>query len=61
MYPLNDPERAQDCLKKALKLGIRSIWVIADSVEGRAPSHLDYDPLWAMMEEAGVAVTLAHR
>jgi predicted TIM-barrel fold metal-dependent hydrolase len=56
--PLNDPERAQDCLKKALTLGIRSIWVIADSVEGRAPSHLDYDPLWAMMEEAGVAVTL---
>ena len=37
--PLNDPLRAQDCLKKALKLGIRSIWVIADSVEGRAPSH----------------------
>ncbi|MEH6584800.1 MAG: amidohydrolase family protein [Halioglobus sp.] len=56
--PLNDPKRAQESLKTALELGVSTIWVIADSVEGRAPSHVDYDPLWAMMEEAGVAVTL---
>ena len=34
--PLNDPKRAQTCLKDALKLGIRTIWVIADSVEDRS-------------------------
>ena len=56
--PMSDPERAKVCLEQALELGIRTIWVLSDSVEGRAPSHVDYDPLWAMMEEAGVAVTL---
>ena len=58
MVNLKDPERAQQSLKLALDLGIRSIWIGSDAVEGRAPSHITYDPLWAMMEEAGVPVTL---
>ena len=55
---LRDPERAQTSLKLALELGINAIWIGSDAVEGRAPSHIAYDPLWAMMEEAGVPVTL---
>jgi predicted TIM-barrel fold metal-dependent hydrolase len=55
---LRDPEQAQTSLKLALKLGINAIWIGSDAVEGRAPSHIAYDPLWAMMEEAGVPVTL---
>ncbi|MEK9870537.1 MAG: hypothetical protein VW831_12460, partial [Gammaproteobacteria bacterium] len=55
---LKDPERAQTSLKLALELGIKSIWIGSDAVEGRAPSHIAYDPLWRMMEEAGVPVTL---
>jgi predicted TIM-barrel fold metal-dependent hydrolase len=55
---LKDPARAQTSLKLALELGINAIWIGSDAVEGRAPSHIAYDPLWAMMEEAGVPVTL---
>jgi len=55
---LKDPERALTSLKLAIELGINTIWIGSDAVEGRAPSHVAYDPLWAMMEEAGLPVTL---
>jgi len=55
---LKDPQRAQISLKLALELGINAIWIGSDAVEGRAPSHIAYDPLWAMLQEAGVPVTL---
>lgn len=55
---LRDPEQAKTSLKLALELGINAIWIGSDAVEGRAPSHIAYDPLWAMMEDAGVPVTL---
>jgi predicted TIM-barrel fold metal-dependent hydrolase len=55
---LKDPDQAQTSLKLALDLGINAIWIGSDALEGRAPSHIAYDPLWAMMEEAGVPVTL---
>ena len=55
---LRDPERAQSTLDLGLELGINAIWIPSDAQEGRAPSHIAYDPLWAKMEEAGVPVTL---
>lgn len=55
---LRDPERAVTSLKLALELGIRAIWIGSDAIEGRAPSHIAYDPIWAMLEEARVPVTL---
>jgi predicted TIM-barrel fold metal-dependent hydrolase len=55
---LRDPARAVTSLKLALDFGINAIWIGSDAVEGRAPSHIAYDPLWAMMEEARVPVTL---
>jgi len=55
---LRDPERAQTSLKLALELGINAVWIASDAAEGRAPSHIAYDPLWAMMQEARVPVTL---
>lgn len=55
---LRDPEQAQTSLKLALELGINAIWIGSDAVEGRAPSHIAYDPLWAMLQEARVPVTL---
>ena len=55
---LKDPQRAQISLKLALEMGINAIWIGSDAVEGRAPSHIAYDPLWAMLQEAGVPVTL---
>ena len=55
---LRDPERAKASLILALQLGISAIWIGSDAVEGRAPSHIAYDPLWAMLQDAGVPVTL---
>ncbi|MEM9620000.1 MAG: amidohydrolase family protein [Pseudomonadota bacterium] len=53
-----DPERAVASLKLALDLGIKAMWLGSDAVEGRAPSHYSYDPIWAMLQEAGVPATL---
>ncbi len=55
---LHHPELAQTSLKLALELGVNAIWIGSDAMEGRAPSHIAYDPLWAMLQEAGVPVTL---
>ena len=55
---LKDPTRAVSSLKTALESGIRAVWIPSDAVEGRAPSHIAYDPIWAMLEEARVPVTL---
>ena len=55
---LKDPERAAVSLRLALDAGIRAVWIASDATQGRAPSHIAYDPLWAMLQEAGVPVTL---
>lgn len=55
---LRDPEMAITSLKLAIELGINTIWIGSDAQEGRAPSHIAYDPIWAMMEEANIPVTL---
>lgn len=55
---MKDPERALNTLKAALLEGIRAVWIGSDAVDGRAPSHIDYDPIWATLEEARVPVTL---
>ncbi len=56
--PLKDPDRAATSLKLALDLGIRALWIPSDAIDGRSPAHIAYDPLWAMLEEARVPVTL---
>lgn len=56
--PLEDVERAKTSLKHALDIGIRAVWIKSDALGGRAPSHRDYEPLWAMLEEANVPLTL---
>ncbi|MEM8497963.1 MAG: amidohydrolase family protein [Pseudomonadota bacterium] len=55
---LRDPQRALQGAKQAIKMGVRALWIGSDAFEGRAPSHVAYDPLWAVLEEAGVAATL---
>ncbi|WP_108812800.1 amidohydrolase family protein [Sphingorhabdus sp. Alg231-15] len=55
---LNDPEKALASAKQAIGFGIRAIWLFSDAVDGRAPSHRSYDPIWAVMEEARVPIVL---
>ena len=53
-----DPALAYEIAKKAIELGIKALWVPSDAVGGRAPSHIDFDPVWALAEEAGVPIVL---
>lgn len=56
--PLNDPDKAIACTKAALASGIKAVWIKSDAYGGRSPAHVDYDPIWAMLEEAKVPVVL---
>ncbi|HIG43371.1 MAG: amidohydrolase family protein [bacterium] len=53
-----DPELALESAKQSIDMGVKSLWLRSDAVEGRAPSHIAYDPIWAQMEEAGVPIVL---
>lgn len=56
--PLNDIDRALDCLDTALALGCRAVWIPHRPAAGRSPGHLDWDPFWARLAEAGVPFVL---
>jgi predicted TIM-barrel fold metal-dependent hydrolase len=55
---LRDPGLALQSAKEAVDMGVKSLWLRSDAVEGRAPSHIAYDPIWALLEEAGVPIVL---
>jgi predicted TIM-barrel fold metal-dependent hydrolase len=55
---LKDPYMALESARQAIDMGITSLWMRSDASEGRAPSHIDYDPIWALMAEAGVPIML---
>lgn len=55
---LQDPAMALESAKQAIDMGIKSLWMRSDAYDGRAPSHIAYDPIWALMEEAGVPIVL---
>ena len=56
--PLQDPERSLAALAEALDLGCGALWVAHAPSSGRSPAHVDHDPVWAAVEEAGVPVVL---
>lgn len=53
-----DPKLALKTVKEGIKKGVKTFWIRADAEQGRAPSHISYDPIWAAMEEADVSVAL---
>ena len=55
---LKDPVMALESAKQAIEMGVKSLWLNPDAVDGRAPSHIAYDPIWAQLEEAGVPIVL---
>ncbi len=56
--PLNDPVRAAAVVEHALQLGIAALWVPSDAPGGFSPTHIDLDPVWARLAEAGVPFVL---
>lgn len=54
--PLYDPAAALVELKRCLALGFKGMFLAPERVAGKRPSHPDFDPLWATLEEAGLPV-----
>ncbi|MDY7104854.1 MAG: amidohydrolase family protein [Actinomycetota bacterium] len=56
--PLNDAERSREALAEAIDLGCRALWVACRPTAGRSPSHVDNEPIWAAIAEAGVPIVM---
>ncbi len=52
--PLQDPRRAERELETVIEDGMQAVWVPHGDAGGRSPGHLDFDPFWARLAEAGV-------
>ncbi|CAB4729969.1 MAG: amidohydrolase family protein [Actinobacteria bacterium] len=55
---LEDPGLALVELKFALALGATAVWIPAEPCGGRSPGHVDLDPIWATLADAGVPFLL---
>ena len=56
--PLYDARLAREELERCLKIGFKGMFVAPEPVLGRRPSHPDFDPLWALLQEAGLPLCL---
>lgn len=56
--PLHDPDRSLLALEEALDLGCGALWVAHATSAGRSPAHVDNDPVWAAVQEAGVPIVM---
>ena len=56
--PWNDPALAADVLDEAIASGISAIWMPSDAPADFSPAHVDLDPIWARLAEAGVPFVL---
>jgi len=53
--PLFDVERAIVLAREAIGLGAKAL-LIPSRPQGRSASHVGYDPIWAMAQEAGLPI-----
>ena len=51
---LDDPARAAEEVAWAIDAGLEAIWVPHRPPIGRSPGHVDLEPVWARLAEAGV-------
>lgn len=58
IVPLDTPELAIQELEFAILNGIEAIWVPHRAPIGFAPGHVDLEPFWARLAEAGVPFVL---
>jgi uncharacterized protein len=54
--PLIDRARAPEIAREAIELGAKGIIVPSRHPPGFSPSHVELDPLWALVEEAGLPI-----
>ncbi len=56
--PLRDVGLAASTARQALADGIRAFWVTSEPTAGRAPSHLDHDVIWDLLQSHKVPLIL---
>lgn len=56
--PLRDPAMAADALDEALAEGVAAVWIPSDAPGDFSPAHVDVEPVWARLAEAGVPFVL---
>lgn len=56
--PLLDPQLALEAVQNGLRQGIRAFWLKSDPAGGRSPSHLDYDPVWDLLQRERAPIVL---
>ena len=54
--PLMDRARAPAAAKEAIELGAKALLVPTLAPNGHSPSHIDFDPIWAQAQEAGIPI-----
>lgn len=56
--PLVDPDRAVVELDLAIDAGVRAVWVSSEAPGDISPTHVDLDPVWARLSDAGIPFVL---
>ena len=54
--PLADFERAKITAREAIALGAKALLIPSKCPRGHSPSHIAFDPIWAMAQEAGLPI-----
>jgi len=54
--PLADLERAPRAAREAIDLGCKALLIPSRCPPGHSPSHIAFDPIWAMAQEAGLPI-----
>lgn len=54
--PLMDFERTIKTAREAIAMGAKALLIPSRCPPGHAPSHIAFEPLWAMAEEAGLPI-----
>jgi len=54
--PLVDIAKAPKIAEQALNMGCKALVIPSRCPQGHSPSHIGFDPLWAIAEEAGVPI-----
>jgi predicted TIM-barrel fold metal-dependent hydrolase len=52
--PLENPELALEEVKFALEGGLQAMWIPHRLAGDRSPTHVDYNPIWALLQEAQI-------
>jgi predicted TIM-barrel fold metal-dependent hydrolase len=54
--PLADFDRAKTTARAAIDMGLKALMIPSRCPKGHSPSHIAFDPIWRMAEEAGLPI-----